>query len=894
MSEAETAETALNETMEQAAANLETATPMLRQYLETKARHPDAILFFRMGDFYEMFYEDAKAAAEVLGITLTSRAKADGRIPMCGVPHFSAPGHIARLVEAGLRVAVCEQVGEVQPGRALVKREVTRIITPGTIFDENGHDAKATAWLAGVSLAKEAGGALALIEATTGDFRVFVASSDAELLDELSRAEPKEVLVADVAANAERLPEKLPGLRTPREAKAFDPKKGYEALCQHFEVGSLDGFGLAGQPHAWAAAAAVLQYVEETQKSALAHVRQLVRYEPSGSLLIDAASRRNLDLVRNGTDGKRAGSLLATIDRTATSMGGRLLQQWLLYPLTDVKEIEARQLAVQEFFESAVLREDVTGALREIGDLERLVGRLVVGQGNARDMRLLGVSLSKVPELQEVLSGRKSALLEAVATGVPDMSEFATLLENAVVDEPPATTREGGMFRRGFHPELDELIGLTVDGKDAIARMELEERRRTGIQSLKIKYNRVFGYFIEVTKANLSNVPDDYVRKQTTANAERYVTPWLQEFEGKVVTAQERSVALEAALFEQLRIRVVEEATRVLDVARRLAILDVLCGFARVAADYDYRRPTVTGGDLIRITDGRHPVVERSRGREPFVPNDIELDHERRLVVLTGPNMAGKSTAMRQVAHIVILAQMGAFVPAKEAVIGICDRLFTRVGAGDDLARGQSTFMVEMSETANILRHATSKSLVLLDEIGRGTSTFDGLAIAWAVAEHILDAVRCRTIFATHYHELTQLAHEKEHVVNLTMAVKEWGERVIFLRKLVPGAASRSYGIQVAKLAGVPSGVLSRAREVLANLEKAETDDSGHAVFARAGRRHARAQMSLGFEPAPQTPQVVVQTSPVLDELKVLDVNQLTPLDALQMLHRWHKLETRT
>lgn len=895
MSESESAETALNETMEQAAANLDTATPMLRQYLELKARHPDAILFFRMGDFYEMFYEDAKTASEVLGITLTSRPKADGRIPMCGVPHMSAPGHIARLVEAGLRVAVCDQMEGAQPGRTLVKREITRIVTPGTVFDENGRDAKAPLWLAGLVLAKDSGGALALIEASTGDFRVFVAPSDAELFDELSRAEPKEVLVADGASNANRLPERLPGLRTPREAKAFDAKKGHDALCRHFDVGSLDGFGLAGQPHAWAAAAAVLQYVEETQRSVLAHVRQLIRYEPSGSLLIDAASRRNLDLVRNANDGKRAGSLLATIDRTATSMGGRLLQQWLVYPLTDVKEIEARQEAVQELLESAVLREDVTGTLREMGDLERLVGRLVVGQGSARDLRLLGASLLKLPELQVILSGRSSRMLTAVAQGVPDMSEFAAFLESAIVDEPPSTTREGGMFRRGFHAELDEYIALSVDGKDSIARMELEERRRTGIQSLKIKYNRVFGYFIEVTKANLANVPDDYVRKQTTANAERYVTPWLQEFEGKVVTAHDRSVALETALFEQLRTRVVEEAAKVLDVARRLALLDVLCAFARVAAEYDYRRPTVTSSDLIRIIDGRHPVVERSRGREPFVPNDIELDHERRLIVLTGPNMAGKSTSMRQVAHIVILAQMGAFVPAKEAVIGVCDRLFTRVGAGDDLARGQSTFMVEMSETANILRHATSKSLVLLDEIGRGTSTFDGLAIAWAVAEHILDAVRCRTIFATHYHELTQLAHEKEHVVNLTMAVREWGERVIFLRKLVPGAASRSYGIQVAKLAGVPSNVLSRAREVLANLEKAGTDDSGHAVFARAGRRHARAQMSLGFGFAPEPATVVVeQTSPVLDELKVLDVNQLTPLDALQILHRWHKVETQT
>lgn len=886
----ESAAEARDEETPDMAAILANATPMLRQYLETKARHPDALLFFRLGDFYEMFYEDAKVASEVLGIALTSRSKGEDRVPMCGVPQVSAKVHVARLVEAGLRVAICDQVEEAVPGKTLVRREVTRIVTPGTVFDEGGREAKAPAWLAGLVLSKEAGGALSLLEATTGDFRVFVATTDAELFDELLRAEPRELLVETGAHD--RLPAALPGLRTRREAKDFDPKKGHELLCRHFDVASLDGFGLAGQPQAWAAAASVLRYVEETQRSALAHVRQLVRYEPSGSLLIDAASRRNLDLVRNANDGRRAGSLLATIDRTATSMGGRLLQQWLIYPLTDVKEIGHRQEAVQELVESAVLREDVTGTLREMGDLERLVGRLVVGQGSARDLKLLGTSLSKLPELRHVLGHRTAALLTSVATGLPDLSAFAETLQSAIVEEPPATTKEGGMFRRGYSAELDELVGLAADGKDSIARMEAEERRRTGIQSLKIRFNRVFGYFIEVTKANLAHVPDDYVRKQTTANAERYVTPWLQDFEGKVLTAQERSVALESALFEQLRVRVVEEAPRVLDAARKLAVLDVLCSFARVAADYDYRRPTVTSGDLIRILDGRHPVVERSLGREPFVPNDIELEHERRLVVLTGPNMAGKSTSMRQVAHIVILAQMGAFVPAREAVIGVCDRLFTRVGAGDDLARGQSTFMVEMSETANILRHATSRSLVLLDEIGRGTSTFDGLAIAWAVAEHILDNVRCRTIFATHYHELTQLAQEKEHVVNLTMAVREWGERVIFLRKLVPGAASRSYGIQVAKLAGVPANVLARAREVLSNLEKAGTDESGHAVFARAGRRHARAQMALGFGgPSVQEPPPPPPSSPVLDELKMLDVDQLTPLDALQIIHRWRKVQ---
>lgn len=878
-------------TSEQAAQVLEGATPMLRQYLETKARVPDAILLFRVGDFFEVFYEDAKTAAELLGITLTSRPTASGRVPMCGVPHHAVNGYVGRLVEAGLRVALCDQVEEPQPGKALVRREITRIVTPGTVFDEEGRDAKAPAWIAGVALGKEAGGALALIEATTGDFRVFVAQTDGELFEELARAEPKEHLLEDGAQALQRLPPVLPGLRALRAPADFDARKAKDFLCDRFDVKSLDGFGLGTEPLAWSAAGAVLRYAEETQRSRLEHVRGITRYEPAGALLIDAASRRNLELVRNATDGRKAGSLLATIDKTATSMGGRLLQQWLAYPLVDVADITARQDAVQEFVESAVLREDVAGTLREVGDLERLVARLVVGQGNARDLRLLGLSFARLPELQNILDGRKAALLRSVVEGAPDLSDLATVLDAAVLEEPKATTREGGMFRPGYHAELDELLTLAIDGKNAIARMESQERERTGIQSLKIRHNRVFGYFIEVTKANLANVPDDYVRKQTTANGERYVTPWLQEFEGKVLTAQERSIALEAELFEELRLRIVARASEILDVAKRLATLDVLASFARIAADYDYRRPTVTSGDLIRIFDGRHPVVERVRGAEPFVPNDIELDHDRRLVVLTGPNMAGKSTAMRQVAHIVILAQMGAFVPAREAVIGICDRLFTRVGAGDDLARGQSTFMVEMTETANILRHATSRSLVLLDEIGRGTSTFDGLAIAWAVAEHILDQVRARTIFATHYHELTQLAFERDQVVNLTMAVREWGERITFLRKLVAGAASRSYGIHVAKLAGVPPKVLARAKEVLANLEKAGTDDTGHAIFARAGRRHARAQLALGFDGArPDAPPPAPLSSPVLDELDTLDVDKLTPLDALQILHRWRKL----
>lgn len=871
------------------------ATPMLRQYLELKSRHPDALLFFRLGDFYELFFEDAQIASELLGITLTSRPKGEERIPMCGVPHHAARGYIGRLVEAGHRVAICDQVEEPGPGKTLVRREVTRVVTPGTVFDDEGREAKSATYLAGVAFDRTDGGALALLEASTGDFRVFVAPTDTALAEELARVEPRELLLEQGSEAAERLsPWGVPGVRTWREGREFEQKRAFAFLCKHFEVASLDGFGLGDTPLAWSAAGAVLRYVEQTQRSALAHVVRLSRYESSGCLAIDAASRRNLDLLRNSVDGKRTGSLLSTIDRTSTSMGGRLLVQWLLYPLTDPAAIRSRQNAVADLVGSAVLREDLSGTLRQVGDLERMVSRLVVGQGNARDLRALGQSLSQLPQAARLLRGCTSELLREAGRDLPDLERLCATLAQALVEEPPVSTREGGMFNRGYVAELDELLELAANGKESIVRMEADERRRTGIGSLKIRFNRVFGYFIEVTKANLSSVPDDYVRKQTTANAERYVTPWLQEYESKVLTAQERSVALEQQLFEELRQQVVSCASLILQAARCLATVDVLLSFARVAAEFDYRRPEVNSGDLIRILEGRHPVVERAMGRETFVPNDVELDHAHRLVVLTGPNMAGKSTAMRQVAHIVILAQIGAFVPAREAVIGVCDRLFTRVGAGDDLARGQSTFMVEMSETANILRHATSRSLVLLDEIGRGTSTFDGLAIAWAVAEHLHDVVRCRTLFATHYHELTELAQERDHVVNLTMAVREWNDSVVFLRKLIQGAASRSYGIQVAKLAGVPAPVLGRARQVLAELERSTVEDRAGA-FGKAGRRHARAQLALGFGGAGLSPEAISavghtaspREAEVLEELRNLDTDALSPLQALQMLHRW-------
>lgn len=865
-------------------------TPMLRQYLEMKARYPDALLFFRLGDFYELFFEDARITTEILGITLTSRGKGDERIPMCGVPHHAAKVHVGRLVEAGYRVALCDQVEEPSPGKTLVRRDVTRVITPGTVFDDDLREAKTSSYLAGLVLLggeSDKGGAVALLEASTGDFRVFTAESDQELFDEISRSESRELLVDEKTAGSPRLKGALPDLtRTQRTEREFDAERGRQKLCRHFKVASLDGFGLADEPAAWGAAAAVLRYVEQTQRSKPVHVRSLVRHGSAAYLALDAASRRNLDLIRNSVDGKRQGSLLGTIDRTTTPMGARLLTRWLLYPLTEVEKIVERQEAVEELLASAVLREDLIGGLRRIGDLERLVSRQVVKQGNARDLRLLGQSLQAVPAVKALLDQVHSPLLRRIHSELTELPELSMLLERAIVEDPPTTIREGGMFSKGFHPELDELRELAQSGRESIARMEAKERERTGVPSLKIRYNRVFGYYIEITKANLGNVPDDYQRRQTLTNAERFVTPWLNEYEVKVLSAQERSINLELELFEELRDYVVSLAGQIQDLASNLARLDVLVSFSRLAAQSDYTRPTVHEGDGLRIIQGRHPVIEKMMSDTPFVPNDLEIDHERRLVVLTGPNMAGKSTAMRQMALIVVLAQMGSFVPAREASIGICDRIFTRVGAGDDLARGQSTFMVEMSETANILRHASSRSLVLLDEIGRGTSTFDGLAIAWAVAEHIHDVIRCRTIFATHYHELTELAHEKSHVQNLTMLVREAGEEIRFLRQMVAGAASRSYGVHVARLAGVPAPVLRRAREVLLNLENSSLDEQGHPVFAKSGKRKTRAQLSLGFAPA-GLPVEAEELHPVLEELESLNLDALAPIEALQLLHRW-------
>ncbi|MBL0694392.1 DNA mismatch repair protein MutS [Comamonas sp. JC664] len=875
-------------------------TPMMRQYLEVKALNPDALLFFRLGDFYEMFYEDAIKASEILQITLTARAKGADKVPMCGVPYHAARRYIGRLVSEGLKVAICEQVEEPGNGPGIVRREVTRVITPGMVLDEEVLEPQASNFLAAVSWSDKGWGA-ALLEASTGEFLALEAPGIAELAEALSRVEPRELLVPDGKRDAPEVTQLCARLaRTPAvaegEAASFEPTRAAGYLRSHFAVQSLSAFGLDDAPLAAGAAGAALRYLKDTQKTAAAHVDRLSRQERGGNLLMDESSRANLEVLRSLRDGGRKGSLLGVLDKTVTSLGARKLARWLASPLGSLPEIHARLDAVEELSGRSVWREELASILKEVGDLERLCGRLSLGAGNARDLRALGVSLAQLPRVAAVLGRCESALLKSLTGPLSALPELAELLARAVADEPPVTLKDGGMIRAGYDAELDKLVALSTHGKDLLLQIEQREKERTGISSLKVRYNKVFGYYLEVTKSNLDRVPKDYIRKQTTVNAERFVTPELKEYEEQVLTAEERRCTLELQLFEALRAKVVAAAPRIRSAAEAVATGDSLLSFARCAAEYGYTRPEVDASEALSITAGRHPVVERMLGAgDSFVPNDVRLDpaEDAQLLVITGPNMAGKSTVMRQVALTALMAQAGSFVPAKAARIGLCDRIFTRVGAADNLARGQSTFMVEMTETSHILHHATRKSLIILDEIGRGTSTFDGLSIAWAVAEHLHDTVGARALFATHYHELVDLARERTRVKNLCIAVKEQNGKVIFLRKLVPGGASRSYGIEVAKLAGLPPEVVGRARELLQNLESGELDDAGRPRVAvrqpQGGRRAASAspgQLGLfGADPAPTAaagPTPAQQKA--LEGLKAATIDRMTPLDALNLL----------
>ncbi len=788
-------------------------TPMMAQYHAMRKSLPaDVILFYRLGDFYEMFFEDAKAAAPILNVALTKR----GGTPMCGVPYHAAQGYIARLLKANKRVAIAEQTSDPKPGK-LVEREIARILSPGSIDDLTLLDDQRPNYLAAVFRHGKTAG-LACVDHTTGEFTIAEFADFGLLTDELSRISPSELLIPDhQTAEFGALTNCMA-----YDGYAFLPEHANTLLKEHFNVHSLDGFGCANLHSASGAAGAILHYLIHQLRRPCEHLRSPKVRENTDHVLIDAASQRNLDLVESRS-GKQH-TLLGVLDRTATPMGARLLRDWILHPLRDLTILTQRQDIIAAYLAEPFLLSKCRESLKGIRDIERTTSRLSQNSGNARDLQSLSISLSHIPALKEDLACLFKSEIgnqqSSIVSHLHDFTDLTTLLSSALADEPPSNLRDGGIIRDGWSAELDELRNASRGGKDWIARLQEDERKRTGIDSLKIKFNNVFGYFIEITTSHLAKVPDDYTRKQTMSNAERYITPALKEMENKVLGSEERSKQLEAELFAQLRSQVITHLPRLQQTAAAVAEIDVLCALAEVAQFHRHCRPVLNQEKGFFVTNGRHPVLEQTLTDVKFVPNDTELDPETaRLQILTGPNMAGKSTYIRQIALIAVMAQIGAYVPAESATLGLVDRIFCRVGASDDLSRGQSTFMVEMSETALILNHATDRSLVILDEIGRGTATFDGLSIAWAVAEHLHDSIGCRTLFATHYHELTDLANTKPAVANYNVAVREWNEEIIFLHKILPGAADKSYGIQVARLAGLPKPVVERAKSILSHLE---------------------------------------------------------------------------
>jgi len=825
----------------------EKITPMLRQYLEIKAQHPDGLLLFQMGDFYEMFFQDAQTAAQALNIALTSRSRAeDEAIPMAGFPLHAAEVYIAKLLEQGHRLIICDQVEDPAQAKGLVRREVTRVLTRGMIVDPEKLAAKESNYLAAACWRDGTWG-LACVELSTGDFRLTEGRDLEALREELFRLQPVELLLPEDCP-AEALAGCLAGFTAPPclqrlDGGSFHLEAATIRLTRHLGTLFLDGFGLTGYTYGLMAAGAILAYLEANRSGPPRHLTRLIPYARDDFLGLDEATIRNLEIFENFRSRSRKNSLLDILDATVTPMGGRLLASWLRFPLKDLAAIRARHEAVAFFQQHGLLRQKWRRQLKGVGDLERLTARLVLEQATPRDLIALKNSLAQVPALAGLLPAALPTLAAALAGDLEDLSDVHNLIDAALVPEPPTSLKDGGVIREGYHPELDELLALTRQDKEWLAALEARERQQTGISSLKVRYNKVFGYYIEVSKANLGAVPEYFIRKQTLVNAERFITAELKEYESRLLGAEEARKQLELQLFQDLRRRLAQAAPRLQKVAAALAGLDVLSALAETASLYQYTCPELTDTRGVSIIQGRHPVIERLLPPGSFVPNDISLDDQATLLIVTGPNMAGKSTILRQVALIVLLAQIGSFVPAAQARLGLVDRIFTRVGAVDDIGRGQSTFLVEMHETANILHQATPHSLVILDEIGRGTSTFDGLALAWAVAEHLHDlaAQGALTLFATHYHELTALSRLKPRVGNLQVTVAEEGGQIVFLHKLQPGAANKSYGIQVAKLAGVPAPVIARAQEVLENIEAGTLDQVGFPRLARPRRRHPAA-----------------------------------------------------
>jgi DNA mismatch repair protein MutS len=854
-------------------------TPLMKQYQDIKRNYPDAIVFFRLGDFYEMFGQDAVVASKVLQITLTSRDKnKKDPLPMCGVPHFTSDSYMAKLVLAGYKVAICEQVEDPKETKGIVKREVVKVVTPGTFLPENPKENNFILSF----FQKENIYGIAVADVTTGEFMVY--QTHGLLDDEINRFMPKEILYPYSLKAGSAVADLTEYYLTGYDDWYFDYIEAYRKLIKHFKVTSLEGFGCEGMIVAISAAGALMNYLEETQKGDLSfNSIKVIRRE--STMLLDAPTLRNLEITRNMQNRETEGSLLWVLDKTFTPMGGRLIRTWLLNPLLDAKEIRSRQDAVGELIKDSSRLSKIQGLLDAIYDMERLASKISNGTANGRDLIALRNSLEKLPELKTLLKEYEDSTVQSVSDRIDTLSDARTLIESSIDDNPPMTIREGKIIRKGYNPDIDELRDISSSVKDFIASLQAREKEKTGITSLKVGFNKVFGYFIEVTKANIGQVPDDYIRKQTLVNAERFITPELKEYEAKVLGAEERLKNLEYETFIAVREKISSDTKKLQEISSAIAELDTLQSFAHIAKKYGYERPDVNDGKIIDISESRHPVIERLSSGDKFIDNDALLDSgAHNISIITGPNMAGKSTYMRQVALIVLMAQIGSYVPVKEAKIGIVDRIFTRIGASDVLTKGQSTFMVEMIETANILNNATDRSLILLDEVGRGTSTFDGISIAWAVVEYIAKELRARTLFATHYHELTELSIILDGIRNLNVAVKEWGDEIIFLRRIEEGGADKSYGIQVARLAGLPGDTISRAKEILANLEKSELNELGAPKLAYTEERETPEKKRAG-----QLDLFTTQADPVMKELLGLDIMSMTPLEALNTLSEMKK-----
>ncbi len=859
-------------------------TPMMQQYLQVKQQYNDCIVFFRLGDFYEMFFEDAELASRELEITLTGRdCGLEERAPMCGVPYHSANLYISKLIQKGYKVAICEQVEDPSQATGIVKREVVRVVTPGTIIEQSFLDEKTNNYILAVYYQDGEYG-IAYADISTGEFGTICPGTQNEqnVIEEVVKTDPKEIVVNDKCIMETELPSAIKNRLNINVNKyedwAFTKENAQRRIKEHFKVAGLEGLGLGELPNNVRAVGALLQYLSDTQKVDMKHINKLDIYYSEEHMILDSWTRRNLEIVETLRTKEKKGTLLWLLDKTQTAMGGRMLRKWIEQPLVDCGEIGKRLDGVEEVKENIQLMDKIRTCTRSIYDIERLLGRIVYGNANARDLLALAQSLKQLPGLKEVLTDCNSPILQEVRDNTDLLEDIGELIEASIHQDPPVSIKEGGIIKDGYLSEIDNLRRASSEGRQWVASLEKRERERTGIKSLKVGYNKVFGYYLEITRANLEQAPDDYIRKQTLANAERYITPELKEMENTILTAHEKIISLEYQTFAEIREKIAGQVERIKSTAYYVAVLDCIYSLAKTAYDNRYVKPRVVGGEGIEIKDGRHPVVEKMMDANRFVPNDTYLDcNKNQLCIITGPNMAGKSTYMRQVALIVLMAQIGSCVPASYCKIGVADRIFTRVGASDDLASGQSTFMVEMSEVANILNNATSRSLLILDEIGRGTSTFDGLSIAWAVIEYIADKnnIGARTLFATHYHQLTELEGKLEGVKNYCIAVKERGDDIIFLRKVIRGGADQSYGIQVAGLAGLPKAIITRAREILNKLEESDIAKQGHVVSAKNNSEGSEQIDMFGYRYAG-----------LLKEIAKTDINSITPLQAMNILSR--------